>query len=168
MTDIAKEEIKGINIIIYSKTIKNTCGIFTHMYLAIPEMDLEIHPGRFFYGTHHDFGKFKNRSTKVKELQFCDKCLKVLLDESIYLFDVWYYPILNCETLSRALTQHVPISIQTILCTVVFTTFVLAISMNLKILLITLFFLLLLLLYNNLPYKFLNNTCIHIKNTKRM
>ena len=132
------------------------------MYLGIPSKGLEIHPGRFFYGTHHTLGQFQNRSIPVKHIYFCDACLPLLLEEACFLDDTWYYPIMNCETLTRALTQSYPLSIQTILSTGIFTTLILGIAINSYILFLTIFFILLLLAYNNLPYKFLPSTCIHL------
>lgn len=147
-------------IIIYTKYLKNTLGIFVHNYLSIPDIDIEIHPGQFFYGTHHTVGKFKKNSKPVKELIFCDICVRYLLYNARYLSDVWYYPILNCETLTRALTQHFPISFQTILITGIFTTIIIGIYKPI-LFIISILLLIVLLIYNNSSLKMLKDYCIH-------
>nr|WOZ57658.1 ac81-like protein [Menippe mercenaria nudivirus] len=136
-------------------------GFFVHNYLAIPAFDLEIHPGRFFYGTHHNYGAFKNRSYCVKSMQFCKKCVTVLLKQSENQDSTWWYPIMNCETLTRGLTQHLPLSIQTILITGIFTTFILGIE-KATFFIVTIIFILMLLIYNNTSYKLLKDRCVHI------
>ncbi|QBB28681.1 Ac81-like protein [Homarus gammarus nudivirus] len=163
-TDITEEDF--FDIIIYSKYIANTFGIFVHNYLSIPHMDLEIHPGKFFYGTHHNLGKFHKNSCPVKKMKFCKDCLDKLLVKARYLDDIWYYPILNCETLTRALTQHFPISFQTVLITGIFTTFIIGIDKPFMFI-ITTILLIILLLYNNSNYKFLADHCKHYYDKKR-
>ncbi|UVX94937.1 Ac81-like protein [Callinectes sapidus nudivirus] len=158
MEDISNE--KAYTVTIYTKYLKNTCGLFVHNYIAFPELGLEIHPGRFFYGTHHNFGKFNKRTVPVKNMKFCGICVKHLLDQSNDLVNIWYYPILNCETLTRGLTQHLPISIQTILITGIFTTFIIGIQKP-QLFIISLLFLIILLIYNNSCYKMLTDHCIH-------
>lgn len=152
--------MKKYHIIIYSKSIKNTLNLIIHNYIAIPELNLEIHPGRFYYGTHHDIGKFKNRSEIITEMYFCKDCLDYLLYRARSLFDIWYYPILNCETLTRGLTQHFPLSIQTVLITGIFTSFIIGIS-NPIFFALTFFFILILLIYNNTKIKHFKASCIH-------
>ncbi|UBZ25666.1 Ac81-like protein [Carcinus maenas nudivirus] len=148
------------DVLIYTKYLKNTLGIFVHNYIAIPSMELEIHPGRFLYGTHHNYGKFKKRSCVVKKMKFCDICMERMLTQANDLSNIWYYPILNCETLTRGLTQHVPISVQTILITGIFTTFIIGIQ-NPKLFIITFLLIIIQLIYNNSSYKLLTDHCIH-------
>ena len=162
MFESKEEEFK---VIVYTKYLKNTFGVFVHNYIAIPELELEIHPGRFFFGTHHDFGTFKKRSEPVKTMTFCKSCLKHLLQKAQNLDDTWYYPIVNCEALTRGLTQHVPISFQTILITGIFTTFILGIQHNI-LFIVSFLFLVLLLFYNNSCYKWLGDSCVHYGRSK--
>lgn len=152
------------DIIIYSKYVKNTFGIFVHNYFAIPELKLEIHPGRFYFGTHHNIGKFIRNSKCVKCMKFCGICIKLLLKQSIDMDDIWWYPILNCETLTRGLTQHIPISIQTLLITGIFTTFIIGIDKP-YLLIITTLLIIILLIYNNSCYKLLKDHCIHLNDS---
>lgn len=154
--------LKTYDIAIYTKYVKNTFGILVHNYFAIPQLHLEIHPGRFYYGTHHDYGKFKKRSECVKVMKFCELCVDYLLEKSTDLDDIWWYPILNCETLTRGLTQHIPISFQTILITCIFTTFIIGIQ-KVHLLLVVILFIIMLLIYNNTHYKMLKNKCIHLQ-----
>lgn len=146
---------------VYTKYIKNTCGLFVHNYLTIPAIELEIHPGRFYYGTHHTLGRFKRNSMCVKQMLFCSVCIRDLLQRSLDLVDIWWYPILNCETLTRGLTQHFPLSIQTLLITGIFTTFIMGFKYS-CFFIITIILSLMLLLYNNTSYKFLKDCCVHL------
>lgn len=157
--------MEPITIYIYSKSIKNTMNIFTHKFFSIPDINLEIHPGQFFYGTHHTIGKFSNRSTLVGEHLMCQNCLTELLDAASDLSDIWYYPVINCETLTQGLLYHNAISYQTILCTIIITSFVLGIS-NPIFFLFCLFCLFLLLMLNNIHLKYAKSKCVHYKNKK--
>ncbi|UVT30872.1 ac81-like protein [Penaeus vannamei nudivirus] len=159
-SDIVSLNTKNYDVLIYSKSIKNTLNLFIHNYLSIPALELEIHPGRFYYGTHHTMGAFIKRSVIIKKLQFCEDCINKLLKQSYDLFKVWYYPIVNCETLTRGLTQNIPISIQTILITGAFTSLVIGISYP-SVFLLTFLFIILLLLYNNFRFQLFRSTCIH-------
>lgn len=146
---------------IYSKSFKNTLNIFLHNYFSIPKLSLDIHPGQFLFGTHHTKGSFPNRTNKIGEVILCEKCLKNLLEKSQNLINAWYYPIINCETLTRGLVYENPISYQTILVTLIFTSFILAIS-NISMIFVTIFFIIILIYLNNSRKMFGNSKCRHL------
>lgn len=152
---------------LFTKSCKNTCNVITHFYISIPHIQLDIHPGQFTFGTHHTTGTFPKNTKLIKTMYFCPNCLEYLLKRSKNLIDTWYYPIINCESLTRGLTQNVPISIQTILLTVAFTSLVVGIF-NPYFLLVSILFVLILVVFNNSSYpnKSFDSYCIHLKNKK--
>jgi hypothetical protein len=75
-----------------------TLGIIDHWFFDIPALNLEIHPGDYGHGTHLKSGDTKGAHT-YKELTMCDVCLNRLVQRSVYLNQVFYYPFINCETL---------------------------------------------------------------------
>lgn len=147
---------------VYSKSIKNTLSLFTHNYFAIPALNLEIHPGQYLYGTHHDRGRFSKRSILIGKLNLCGNCLERLMKTSANLFDVWYYPLINCETLTRGLLYHDAISYQTVFGIIIFTAFVIGINKPIMFI-VGLFFLFILLVINNLKFIYREKECIHLK-----
>lgn len=147
-------------VYIYSKSLSNTCRLLTHFYFTIPKLDLEIHPGQFFSGTHHKLGTFKKHSVIVGEKVMCETCVDELLRDSRNLTDAWYYPVINCESLTRGLLYKNPISIQTILLTIVITFFLIGIAMPIYFI-ASLFFTILLILFNNIHVSYSVATCGH-------
>jgi len=140
--------------------VNKTFRIITHIYFTIPSLNLEIHPGQFFHGTHHTLGAFKRASVCVGEKKLCEKCLKDLLRNSINLTDAWYYPVINCETMTRGLIYTNPISIQTIFLTIIITFFIIGILTPIY-LLGSLFFTIGLILFNNINVLYSVDTCEH-------
>lgn len=98
------------------KSVKNTLGLFNHYFVRIPSLYLEIHPGAYYGGTHHNLDTTK-KYVITETIVCCNDCLDHILTESLNMTHLWYYPIINCETLTRGLCNKVPISIQTILFT---------------------------------------------------
>ncbi|UOT91836.1 Ac81-like protein [Aratus pisonii nudivirus] len=160
MENIVTENKKYV-VNVYTKYINNNFGLFVHNYLSIPYLQLEIHPGRFRFGSHHSLGKFKKNSYCNKSMLFCKDCLNLLLIQSRDMENLWWFPIMNCETLTRGLTQHLPISYQTIIITGIFTTFIIGIQEP-YFFILTFILIVMLVLYNNNNFKMLKDTCVHL------
>ena len=99
-------EKKSIMVFSNSKSISKSFGLFSHHFLTIPSMELEIHPGKYYQGTHHTLGTFVKNSIITGQYELCQTCFKQLMDEASNLQDVWYYPVINCETLTKGLLQN--------------------------------------------------------------
>uniref|UniRef100_A0AAU8GBR3 Ac81-like protein n=1 Tax=Faxonius propinquus nudivirus TaxID=3139431 RepID=A0AAU8GBR3_9VIRU len=148
---------------VYIKHTKNTLGVLSHYFFTIPKLKLEIHPGVFYNGTHHDLGRYHKRTHKIKTFEICQNCLDFLLENAIDLKSVWYYPIINCETLTRGLIDSFPLSYQTVLLTICFTSFILAIHYKLMFI-ICFFSIFLLIILNSFYITKTIKKCIHTKN----
>lgn len=147
-------------VYVYSKSLNNTLRAITHLYFTIPSMGLEIHPGQFFYGTHHTIGAFRKNSICIGEKTLCDKCMNKLLIQSGDLTDAWYYPIINCESMTRGLLYDNAISIQTIFLTIILTFFIIGLIESIY-LYICLIFIILLILFNNVNILYSVDVCPH-------
>lgn len=147
-------------VYVYSKSLNNTLKAITHLYFTIPSMGLEIHPGQFFYGTHHTIGMFRKNSVCIGEKTLCKKCMEILLKESNDLTEAWYYPIINCESMTRGLLYSNPISIQTIFLTIIVTFFIIGLIESIY-LYICLIFIILLILFNNVNILYSVDVCPH-------
>lgn len=149
------------SIEVCSKPIKNSMGFVRHHFVRIPHLQLEIHPGQYKYGTHHTIG-FTKRYDYLYIVQVCETCLLDLYTESMELFKIWYYPIINCETLTRGLTCSVPLSYQTaIYAGIVFSSF--AILKNCNFVFVAICLMLILFLINNFYQTRDNHACHHLK-----
>lgn len=153
-------------VYIYSKSLNNTLKTITHLYITIPSLDMEIHPGQFFNGTHHKLGTFSKNSICVGQKTLCKKCMDLLLLKSIDLVDAWYYPIINCETLTRGLLYDNAISVQTIFLTIIVTFFIIGLMKSIY-LLVCLFFIILLILFNNTTVLYSVDACPHYIESRR-
>lgn len=140
-------------------------GLFQHYFIQIPQLQLEIHPGRYKYGTHHTLG-FKTNYTVKKTSILCEYCLTQLLTRSTTVSPTWwYYPIINCETLTVGLVDKQPLSIQLLLSLAILTTGIMSIWMT-SIWIIAISFLILLLLYNRLPWIVEVTSCNHVQSIR--
>lgn len=100
-------------IFVCNKRIKAALGVYNHYFIVVPSLALEIHPGKYFMGTHHTLGF--TRSFRVHcTLRLCDACSAVLLEDARDMGHLWYYPYINCETLTRGLLGETAISYQTV------------------------------------------------------
>lgn len=88
-------------------------GWFEHYFLRIKQIDLEIHPGVYQHGTHKKYGDTL-KFTVLKIVNLCKKCIVDMLTESLHVQLVWYYPLVNCESLTLGLAYNAPISVQMI------------------------------------------------------
>lgn len=93
-------------------TLKNSLGLVKHYFLRIPDLELEIHPGRYPMGTHHTLGFYRHTYDVIETHRVCQFCLQRTIDESTDSHSVWLYPLVNCEALTRGLVGQLPISYQ--------------------------------------------------------
>ena len=165
-----EEEIKSmVTVFSNSKTISSSFGILSHHYLTIPSMDLEIHPGKYYQGTHHTLGTFNKNSTKTGQYELCQNCFKNFMDEATSLQDAWYYPVINCETLTKGLLQNngmfskncIIISIQALISIGFIMACLLSLISNFMFI-IALLSILLLIVLNNFCLSYKIEYCIHL------
>ncbi|AAN04328.1 Orf33 [Heliothis zea nudivirus] len=98
------------------KRLKNSSFIIAHYFIRIPSLDLEIHPGMYQKGNFLNLNSTKHY--RVLTVTYaCSECLNELLIKSENVLHAWYYPLINCETLTKGLCIGAPWSIQTILST---------------------------------------------------
>lgn len=96
----------------------------THYFLIVPILKLEIHPGRYYMGSYHTLG-FTKKYNVYKKSRVCEFCFKNLISLSLKLESVWFYPFINCETLTRGLlTNDIAISYQMLYVTTLFLSVV--------------------------------------------
>lgn len=118
------KNIDDIDMIeICARTLKKSNNVYQHYFLRIPSMDLELHPGRYKGGCYHRLGHTVDY--RISGLfATCDECKKKLVRASYHLENAWFYPYINCETLSLWLSGKFPVSSQVIVSTLVVATFV--------------------------------------------
>ncbi len=151
-------EIYTINVC--AKDVKVSFGFIRHYFIQIPHMELEIHPGQYKYGTHHVLG-FTRRYDELWTMEICESCLDQLVNESMRLFQLWYYPVINCETLTRGLVSGVPVSFQTLIyCSLLFSS--IAILWNFNFAFVSICLIILLFLFNNYFRIQDGQQCLHI------
>ncbi|UBZ25568.1 Ac81-like protein [Crangon crangon nudivirus] len=148
---------------LYTKYLNKFINIFNHNYITVPSHDIEIHPGNFRYGTHHTLGSYAKKSHLISSISLCDPCINRLLEASYNLSRTWFFPIVNCETLSRGLVQQVPISYQTIMGTIIVSSFILSIHYPFM-LIICIVFIIWLIYMNNITPQADSYECIHLTN----
>lgn len=132
------------------RPIRRAFQLLSHYFLRIESLDLEIHPGNYSKGTHCTINA-KSVYTVVESYEFCTQCIDEMLNESLNMINVWYYPIINCETLSRGLCKQLPVSYQTITLSAIIVSIVCCFVTNSIVLLF--FVLYLLTLYNNVKLR---------------
>jgi hypothetical protein len=104
----------GTIVYVKHRAIKPSFGVFDHWFFDIPDKDLEIHPGNYKFGTHLKHGTTKNAHIYM-ELALCEECLNRLLRHTLSLYEVFYYPFINCETLTACHARLFPVSMQVLL-----------------------------------------------------
>ena len=152
-----KDETK---VYVCYRPIRPALGVFNHHFFKIPDLDLEVHPGRYNMGTHHNIGYVKH-ATIYGELILCPDCVRTVLFESKQMEDAWYFPLINCEALTKGSLGYPPISYQTIF---IFTAIVCAIAslFSFSLLFVGLFFLMLTIIINNWSSPMYTNRCQHL------
>ena len=154
---ILQDETK---IYVCYRPIRPALGVFNHHFFKIPDLDLEIHPGRYYMGTHHKVG-YVRHATVYGQLILCPDCVRAVLFESKQMEDAWYFPLINCEALTKGSLGYPPISYQTIF---IFTAIVCAIAsiFSFSLLFVGLFFLVLTIIVNNWSSPMYTNRCQHL------
>lgn len=82
-----------------------------HYFIRVDEPYVEIHPGTVKGGGYRNAKVHKDEVIVYKK-ELCADCYQKLLDESYWSFSVWYFPLVNCEIISRSLIGWTPISPQ--------------------------------------------------------
>ena len=153
------------SITIFSNIKPFFLGLLSHHYLIFPSIELEIHPGKYYYGTHHTLGTFAKNSIKTGQYNLCPKCFKKILKESECLQDAWfYYPLINCETLTNGLLNKIPISIQSLIVSIFTTASILSLK-SIYMWNIIIISILILIVLNNFSLSYKVDYCIHLKKT---
>lgn len=103
---------QSITIEVCTTNVKHTFGLIKHYYLRLPDKNLEIHPGRYRMGSHHTLGYMRKEYNVIECLNVCNECYKHVIGDSLQLHDVWAYPFINCESLTRGIIGQFPVSYQ--------------------------------------------------------
>ena len=157
-------ENKSIEILVCRKPIRKSLGLINHFFLIIPEKQIELHPGEYYFGSYHTAG-FTKSYTVYEKFYVCKDCYEKLIEKSKKLSNIWYYPYVNCETLSRGLVGDFAISHQFVLFTLIgLSTILCFISLYFIILIVLL--ILLLIYINNFYYPLNTSLCVHLNDDK--
>lgn len=95
------------------KRLQNSAFLISHFFIRIPELNMEIHPGIYQKGTFLDINSTKYYQV-IAEVYKCPKCIDELLLLSKRSTYAWYYPFINCETLTKGMCLGTAWSNQTI------------------------------------------------------
>ena len=154
------------SITIFSNIKPVFTGLLSHHYLSLPSIDLEIHPGKYYYGTHHNLGTFAKNSIKTGQYDLCPNCFKKFLNESNFLQNTLkYFPMINCETLTKGLLNKIAISYQSLIVSI----FIIASILSLKsiyMFIIVILSILILIVLNNFHLSYKVEYCSHLKKSK--
>lgn len=94
-----------------SKGISNSFNLIHHYFVRIPELNIEIHPGSYTKGIILPLNDTKKYSIKSKVYQ-CKNCVNLMLSYMHLTGHTWYYPMINCETLTNGICNMSPLSFQ--------------------------------------------------------
>lgn len=143
------------------KAISSSFCFFNHFFMRIPKLELEIHPGKYVMGTHHCLNFTKNYSiAEIKTI--CSKCLDELMNNADDLTPLWYYPYINCETLTRGLVGGIPVSFQSVSIAILLVIFVKSLLKAHYLLFVSLFILIFFILQNNFYLPIRYTSCKHL------
>lgn len=95
------------------KRLRNSSFVVAHYFIRIPSLDLEIHPGMYEKGNFLNLNSTKHYKVLTGTC-VCNDCLNRLLETSKSLLHAWYYPLINCETLTKGLCLGRAMSVQSI------------------------------------------------------
>jgi len=146
--------------------MNKTAKLLNHHFIYIPRLKLEIHPGEYDGGTHRTISKDcppTPRAHVYNKYECCAACINSLLITSHSIADAWYwYPLVNCETLTSTLMGDSSISIQGVL---VLSGVLLVLSGITFYVYIAVVIFILTFIYNRwLYYKHaINQSCIHVR-----
>lgn len=141
------DDKEAIKIEVCGKPIAKTFGLIKHYFIRLEHPELEIHPGQYKKGTHHNLEFTKGFEIYIKKIM-CRECLQKLLKESNDMKMYWYYPFINCETLTKGLTGQFAISNQIVLLVLLILFLIVSFCCN-YIYLLGVMVVLLVILYNN-------------------
>jgi hypothetical protein len=153
-----------ITIYLKHRRIKQSLGIFEHWFIDIPSKDIEIHPGLYNLGTHLKHGTTKN-ALNYLEYTICENCFKCLVKSTFNLADVFYYPIINCESLTSYYCDTFPISAQLLFALAIVTALFLVFLNKLFIFVAILLFIGYLLYQNYISSRTYKKECNHLAST---
>lgn len=155
--------------IVYLKhrPVKNAFGLVDHWYYDVPKMDLEVHMGAYLQGTHLKSGTTKESHT-YSEIKMCRECVDKLLKDTVELTQVFYYPIINCETLASIKFCEFGVSVQALFITAITISFFISL-VNIKFVIFMLIFIILYLIYSKYTYsKTYNQECVHLEKKEKL
>lgn len=156
------EMINEYLVLLKHRPVKNAFGLFDHWFYDIPGMDLEVHMGAYAQGTHLKSGVTKN-SHVYSEVKMCRECVDKLLKNTVDLTNVFYYPIINCETLASINFCSIGVSAQALFIVSMVITFFIS-FINVLFVYFTLILLVLYFIYSKFTYsRTYYQSCSHIK-----
>lgn len=100
-------------VLVKHRRIKASFGLYEHWFYDVPSIQVEIHPGLYRKGTHLQHGTTKNSLTYMK-IDLCNECFTKFAKLTCNMADMFYYPVINCETLASFSIGGFPLSIQMI------------------------------------------------------
>jgi hypothetical protein len=101
----------------WSRLIRRSGYVFRHYWLVLPDsLQVEIHPGNYHLGSIHNMNTTKHGELSSETI-LCAQCTEELLNSISQMPDLWYFPLINCESLSRGLIGGSPVSTQVIVTT---------------------------------------------------
>lgn len=110
------DDDKQYDVLLKHRPLKNTLGIIDHWFVEVVDFNLEIHMGNYSKGTHLPSNSTNHAHTFLK-IKMCKDCVDHLLRHTVELDSVFYYPIINCETLASKNCCVIGISVQTVFIT---------------------------------------------------
>lgn len=94
-----------------SKGLRDSWYFIHHYFIRIPELNIEIHPGLYVKGVILELNATKQFMIKSKSY-ICKNCLNFLLSYIHLTKHTWFYPLINCETLTNGICHFFPFSFQ--------------------------------------------------------
>lgn len=85
--------------------------IAKHYFFTLPSQNLSLHLGMYNKGNIMSGTDYSDKiiiDTKI----ICSDCVELLIYFSDKLDHLWYYPLINCETLTFGFFYNMPISFQ--------------------------------------------------------
>lgn len=94
-----------------SKGLRDSLYLVHHYFMRVPELNIEIHPGLYVKGVILDLNTTKKYTIKSKSY-ICKSCVNFLLSYIHLTKHTWFYPVINCETLTNGICHFFPVSFQ--------------------------------------------------------
>jgi len=148
-------------VLMKHKPLKLSLGLIDHWFVDIPQLNMEIHMGNYSKGTHLTSGTTKNAHTFM-DIKLCSDCTDRLVKNTIELTDIFYYPIINCETLIASNFCIIRASTQTIFYTAIVVTLIASIFKP-SLIILALVILLIFVIYSKFLYcRTYSKACLHL------